>query len=84
MSDDSIGREIIRALRWDRRLDATNIHVEVQRGRVTLRGSVRTREERIVANMNALAVCGVREVHNQLRSSKERSGIPASCLPERC
>jgi osmotically-inducible protein OsmY len=73
--DRDIRREVRRLLRWDRRLDATRIRVEVTEGTVRLAGVVPDREASLTATRIAAGVTGVCGVVNQL---EERRGAPST------
>jgi osmotically-inducible protein OsmY len=65
-ADREIRSKVEAQLRWDDRIDASNITVEVRNGEVTLKGAVSTLRERRAAYEAARAVQGVRSVENIL------------------
>lgn len=69
-SRERILEDVNEALTRDPDLDATDIEVEVEDGEVTLRGSVKTREDRRHAEDVAAAVAGVRDVHNRIQAPR--------------
>lgn len=66
-SDARIFEDICDRLTIDPRVDASDIEVDVKGSEVTLRGSVRTREEKRYAEDAVERVMGVREVNNHLK-----------------
>ncbi len=71
-SDDLIGQEINSRLTQHGYMDARDIHVDVNRGEVTLSGKVNSRREKRLAEDIADSVRGVSDVHNQLRVNRSR------------
>ncbi|MGH2459520.1 MAG: BON domain-containing protein [Chloroflexota bacterium] len=67
--DESIAADVRNALRWDTRLAADSIQIEVVDGVVTLAGSVRLLAERQLAAADAWRVKGVRQVIDDLAVS---------------
>jgi hypothetical protein len=76
-SDDRIREDICDRLTRHGRLDATDIHITVNNGEVTLDGIVDTREAKRMAEDVAESVDGVRDVVNHLKTyrggSEDRS-----------
>ncbi len=65
-SDERIKRDVVDSLYWDDRLDASNIQVSLEDGRVSLTGSVPSLPARQAAVDDALAISGVRSVECSL------------------
>ena len=74
-SDERIREEISDRMTDDDSLDASNITVQVQKGEVTLTGTVTTREQKRRAEDLAEGSSGVREVTNNVRVSRETEGV---------
>ena len=70
-SDERIREEVSERLTDDRRVDASDVVVEVKNFEVTLSGTVRDRDQKRRAEDLAEQVSGVREVSNHLRVSRE-------------
>jgi osmotically-inducible protein OsmY len=66
-SDQRIEEDINERLTQDPDVDASEIHVKVQNGEVTLTGTVDERHAKRRAEDCAEAVSGVKQVHNQIR-----------------
>jgi len=64
---EEIKRDVVAQLYWDDRVDAADVSVEVEDGRVVLHGSVPTLIARHFAAADALAVAGVSALDNQLQ-----------------
>ena len=64
--DESLAREIHEVLTNDPELDATEIEVQVDRGAVTLSGTVTSSDAKLLAEELTESFPGVREVHNRL------------------
>jgi hypothetical protein len=73
--DESIMYDICDRLTQHGQIDATDVEVEVRQGEAILRGYVRTRYEKRIAEDVADSVSGVQDVQNQLRVAgyEERS-----------
>jgi osmotically-inducible protein OsmY len=69
-SDTRMFEDICDRLTVDPRVDASDIEVDVKGAEVTLRGSVRSREEKRYAEDVVEHVMGVREVNNHLKVSR--------------
>jgi hypothetical protein len=69
-SDARVFEDICDRLTVDPRIDASDIEVDVKGAEVTLRGSVRSREEKRYAEDVVEHVMGVREVNNHLKVSR--------------
>jgi osmotically-inducible protein OsmY len=65
--DERIREDVCDRLTDDPRIDASDIEVAVQGGEVTLSGSVRSREEKRVAEDAIERITGVRDVTNHLK-----------------
>jgi osmotically-inducible protein OsmY len=77
MSDSQIQQEVLRELKWDTRVDETQIGVTVEDGVVTLRGSVDGYAKRVAAQEAAHRVRGVLDVANDIEV-KPGSGVERS------
>jgi osmotically-inducible protein OsmY len=69
-SDARVFEDICDRLTADPRIDASDIEVDVKGAEVTLRGSVRSREEKRYAEDVVEHVMGVRDVNNHLKVSR--------------
>ena len=69
-SDARVFEDICDRLTVDPRIDASDIEVDVKGAEVTLRGSVRSREEKRYAEDVVEHVMGVRDVSNHLKVSR--------------
>src|SRR5262245_20450883 len=65
--DLEIQQQVMQELRWDTRVEASNIGVEVRDGVVTLSGTVTTYPQKIAAQEAAHRVAGVLDVANDLQ-----------------
>lgn len=65
-SDEQVHEEVIRQLRWDGRVDETEVGVEVDGGVVTLTGVVPSWGKKIAAQEAAHRVVGVLDVANDI------------------
>jgi osmotically-inducible protein OsmY len=72
-SDEHIHQEVLRELRWDSRLDETDVDVEVDQGVVTLTGTVASYAEKLAAQAAAHRVPGVLDVANDIRVKRPSS-----------
>lgn len=66
-SDEQIHQEVLRELRWDTRVEETEVGVEVDRGVVTLTGTVSSYAKKLAAQEAAHRVSGVLDVANDVR-----------------
>lgn len=66
MTDKDLKRDIESALEWEPSVDAKDIGVSADQGVVTLRGTVPSYSEKLVAERVALRVYGVKAVANDL------------------
>lgn len=66
-TDEQIRNDIIKQLQWDSRINSTNINVEVNQHVATLSGNVDSYMQKTAAQMDALSIAGVTEVHNHLK-----------------
>lgn len=64
---EKIRNEVMEKLKWDSRIDASNIQVEVENGTVKLLGSVPSIKGREAAQLDAYLVPGVNSVSNFLQ-----------------
>ncbi|MDO7852444.1 BON domain-containing protein [Hymenobacter convexus] len=71
-TDEAIEKAVRDTFRRDPRLQEANPLVQVQKGAVTLSGTVGNLRARLCAEHDARHVAGVREVHNQLTVSHGR------------
>lgn len=69
-TDDRIKEDVCDRLSWNDEVDATDITVRVDRGEVTLEGTVETRHMKRLAADIAEEVPGVQDVHNTIRVTK--------------
>lgn len=69
-ADDRIREDVCDRLSWNDEVDATDITVSVERGEVTLEGSVATRHMKRLAADIAEDVPGVLDLHNRVRVTK--------------
>lgn len=65
-TDTQIHRDVIEELRWDSRVDETEVGVEVDKGVVTLTGTVSSWAKRMAAQEAARRVRGVLDVANDI------------------
>ncbi len=66
-TDSDVKKAVLRELRWDVRVDATDVGVEVGDGVVTLTGTVETWATRLAAEQAAHRVKNVLDVANDIR-----------------
>jgi osmotically-inducible protein OsmY len=66
-SDSQLAQQTIRELKWDSRIDWTNINVEVRNGVATLTGSVPTYLQKLEAQNAAHRVMGILDVANDIK-----------------
>jgi osmotically-inducible protein OsmY len=69
-TDDRIREDVCDRLSWNDEVDATDIVVRVEKGEVTLEGSVETRHMKRLAADISEDVSGVADVHNTIRVRK--------------
>lgn len=67
LTDSQIQQAVLRQLRWDTRVDETDIGVEVRGGVVTLTGTVSNWAKRLAAQEAAHRVAGVLDVANDVQ-----------------
>jgi hypothetical protein len=70
-SDESIRESVCEALTYHGELDATDVEVEVKEAEVTLRGTVRDRHSKRLAERIVESCHGVEDVHNRLKVRRE-------------
>jgi len=66
-SDAQIQKDVFDELRWDTRVEVTDVGVEVETGVVTLTGTVSSYAKKIAAQEAAHRVAGVLDVANDIR-----------------
>ena len=66
-SDEHIHQDVLRELRWDSRVDDTEVGVEVDQGVVTLTGTVTHYAKKLAAREAAHRVTGVLDVADDIR-----------------
>jgi len=66
-TDTQIHRDVLEELRWDSRVDETEVGVEVDAGVVTLTGTVTSWAKRLAAQEAARRVIGVLDVANDIK-----------------
>jgi osmotically-inducible protein OsmY len=66
-SDAQIQQDVLRELKWDTRVEETEVGVEVDRGVVTLSGTVSDWAKRLAAQEAAHRVLGVMDVANDIQ-----------------
>lgn len=74
--DARIREDVIEELRWDTRVSETDVGVEVQRGIVTLSGTVTSWAKKLAAQDAAHRVAGVLDVANELEVRIPGDGPP--------
>lgn len=72
-SDERIKEEVCEALSRHGEIDASDIEVEVQDGEVLLKGTVQERRIKRLVEDCVEDLSGVKEVHNQIRVSRQQS-----------
>lgn len=65
-SKEKIKKEVVEQLYWDSRVDASQIEVEVEGGRVILKGVVPNYHAKNAASSDTWTISGVKEVDNQI------------------
>jgi osmotically-inducible protein OsmY len=73
-SDSDIQREVLKELEWESQLREAEVGVEVDRGIVTLRGTLTSVEKRQAAQEAAHRVSGVLDVANDIAVRSPASG----------
>ncbi len=66
-TDESITEDVVDSLSWDSRVDSSKITVTVDRGVVTLTGTVPSYSSRAAATEAAWVIAGVRDIKNELK-----------------
>jgi len=66
-TDQEIQQDVFRELRWDSRVDQTEIGVEVDEGIVTLTGTVKSYAKKVAAREGAHRVVGVLDVADDIQ-----------------
>ena len=82
--DDRIKEDVCEAFTRNDELDPSEIEIRVERGEITLTGTVDSREAKRLAEDLAERCSGVKDVHNQLRVSRqgEQQARPQGGQPE--
>ncbi len=75
-TDKSVTEDVNDSLSWDSRVDASKITVAVDRGVVTLTGTVPSYSARAAATEDAWVIAGVRDIKNQLQVDS-RQEVPS-------
>lgn len=70
-SDDRIREDVNEQLERHPQIDASEIEVKVEKGEVTLTGTIDNRRSKHLAEDLAEQVSGVQDVHNQIRVKRE-------------
>ncbi|MBD3362847.1 BON domain-containing protein [Candidatus Dojkabacteria bacterium] len=65
-TQEKIKKDVVDNLYWDTRIDASDIEVEIEKGQVTLKGTVPSYSARSAAASNALSIRDVTSVVNNL------------------
>lgn len=76
-TDARIQQDVLSELRWDRRIDETDVGVAVHRGIVTLTGTVESFAKNVAAQEGAHRVVGVLDVANDLEVRPAGMGAPS-------
>ena len=66
-SDSQIQQDVLRELKWDTRVEETDVGVEVEKGVVTLTGTVSSWAKKMAAQEAAHRVAGVLDVANDVQ-----------------
>ena len=74
-SDERITEDINDQLTWHGDLDATNISVKVEKGIVTLSGSVDDRQAKRMAEDVAEQIRGVQDINNQIQVRRQNQSL---------
>jgi osmotically-inducible protein OsmY len=75
-SDAQIQQAVLQELKWDTRVEETDVGVEVDQGVVTLSGAVRNYAKKLAAAQAAHRVAGVLDVANDIQVRVPGSGAP--------
>lgn len=75
MNDSQLRQDILDLFQWDPRIEPTHVRVAVERGFVTLTGSVASEEERAAIEYAARHVDGVRGITERIEVSLMKAGI---------
>lgn len=76
-SDEEIKKDIVDELRWDTRVDASNVKVEVNKGAVSLEGEVPSSRAKTAADTDSMIIQGVRRVDNNLKIKYLTEDLPS-------
>lgn len=77
-TDETIREDVSEALYRSSEVDASEIEVFVSTGKVTLKGTVRTREQKKMAESTIENLAGVEDVYNELRLQSADPSPPIS------
>lgn len=77
-SDERIREDLCERLALSSRVDVREVEVSVSEGVVTLSGTVQDRQQKYRIEDMADDVFGVKDVHNQIRVTRETAGRPGS------
>lgn len=77
-SDETISEDVSEALYRSSEVDASEIEVSVTSGKVTLKGTVKTREQKKIAESTIEDLAGVEDVYNELRLQEADPSPPIS------
>jgi len=66
MNDQQIEQDILDVFQWDPRIEPEDISVKVEKGIVTLIGSVGTDEERVAAEEDIYHIVGVHQLRQRI------------------
>lgn len=75
-TDPQIHKDVLAELRWDPRVDETEVGVEVDRSVVTLTGTVDSWAKRLAAEEAAHRVAGVKDVANDIKVKLRGDATP--------
>lgn len=76
-TDSQIKQDVLEELKWDTRVDETEVGVQVHHGIVTLTGTVASWAKRVAARDAAHRVVGVRDVADDLKVQPYASSTPS-------
>jgi osmotically-inducible protein OsmY len=76
-TDSKLMHDVLEELKWDTRVDETEVGVQVHSGIVTLTGTVGTWAKRVAARAAAHRVVGVRDVADELQVKLFASATPS-------
>ena len=76
-TDAKLMHDVLEELKWDSRVDETDVGVQVHNGIITLTGTVGTWAKRVAARAAAHRVAGVRDVADELQVKLFASATPS-------